>query len=172
MLSHYEKGIREFVQACEAVLARIPMAEFVVVGGVDASLPHSIGSAEVEAWQDQGVVKFVGTIKDVRPWLEWCSVFVLPSYREGTPRSVLEAMATGRAVITSDAPGCRETVEDRVNGYLVEPRNVESLADAMCRLGNDSEAIERFGLAGRRIAEEKYDVHKVNATILRTMEFQ
>ena len=117
-------------------------------------------------------MKFVGTIKDVRPWLDWCSVFVLPSYREGTPRSVLEAMATGRAVITSDAPGCRETVDDGVNGYLVEPRNAASLADAMLRLGNDPDAIERFGLAGRRIAEEKYDVHKVNATIMRTMEFQ
>lgn len=166
----YEKGLREFVAACRLVAERHPGCEFVVVGGHDASLPHAVSAEEVEAWKAEGVVRFVGSVKDVRSWLEWCSVLVLPSYREGTPRSVLEAMATGRAVVTTDAPGCRETVEDGVNGLLVEPRTVEPLADAMMRLAADPAAVARFAEAGRRIAEGKYDVHKVNAVLLQTME--
>lgn len=166
----YEKGLREFVAACRLVAERHPGCEFVVVGGHDPSLPHAVSTEEVETWKTEGVVRFVGAVKDVRSWLEWCSVLVLPSYREGTPRSVLEAMATGRAVITTDAPGCRETVEDGVNGLLVEPRTVEPLADAMMRLAADPAAVARFAEAGRHIAEDKYDVHKVNAVILQTME--
>lgn len=166
----YEKGLREFVAACRLVAERHPGCEFVVVGGHDASLPHAVPAEEVETWRAEGVVRFVGAVKDVRSWLEWCTVLVLPSYREGTPRSVLEAMATGRAVITTDAPGCRETVEDGVNGYLVEPRTVEPLADAMIRVAADPATVARFAKAGRRIAEDKYDVHKVNAVILKTME--
>ena len=166
----YEKGLREFVGACRLVAERHPGCEFVVLGGHDASLPHAVSAEEVETWKTEGVARFVGAVKDVRSWLEWCSVLVLPSYREGTPRSVLEAMATGRAVITTDAPGCRETVEDGVNGFLVEPRTVEPLADAMMRLAADPAAVARFAEAGRRIAEDKYDVHKVNAVLLKTME--
>lgn len=166
----YEKGLREFVAACRLVAERHPGCEFVVVGGHDPSLPHAVSAEEVEAWKTEGLVRFVGAVKDVRSWLAWCSVLVLPSYREGTPRSVLEAMATGRAVITTDAPGCRETVEDGVNGLLVEPRTVEPLADAMMRLAADPAAVARFAQAGRHIAEDKYDVHKVNAVILQTME--
>lgn len=166
----HEKGLREFVAACRLVAARHPGCEFVVVGGHDPSLPHSVPGDELEGWKAEGIVRFVGAVKDVRSWLEWCSVLVLPSYREGTPRSVLEAMATGRAIITTDAPGCRETTVDGVNGYLVEPRAVEPLAEAMLRLADDPGAIAGFATASRRIAEEKYDVHKVNETLLRTME--
>lgn len=166
----YEKGLREFVAACRLVSERHPGCEFVVVGGHDGSLPHAVSAKEIEAWKAEGLVRFAGEVKDVRNWLQWCSVLVLPSYREGTPRSVLEAMATGRAVVTTDAPGCRETVEDGVNGLLVEPRTVGPLADAMARLAADPAAVARFAKAGRRIAEDRYDVHKVNAVLLQTME--
>jgi len=165
----YEKGLREFVAACRLVAAKHPGCEFVVVGGHDASLPHSVSASEVAAWKAEGLVQFVGPVKDVHSWLEWCSVLVLPSYREGTPRSVLEAMATGRAIITTDAPGCRETTVDGVNGYLVEPRAIESLADAMLRLAESPGIVARFAEASRGIVEEKYDVRKVNVTLLRTM---
>ena len=166
----FEKGLREFVEACRIVEARHPGCEFVVVGGHDPSLPHAVAAEELEAWRAEGTVRFVGSVKDVRSWLEWCSVLVLPSYREGTPRSVLEAMAIGRAIITTDAPGCRETVMDGVNGYLVPPRSVEPLAEAMLRLAGDSSLVVKFASAGRRFAEDKYDVHKVNAVILQAME--
>jgi len=166
----YEKGLREFVAACRLVASKHPGCEFVVVGGHDASLPHSVSLSEVEAWKAEGLVQFVGPVKDVRSWLEWCSVLVLPSYREGTPRSVLEAMATGRAIITTEAPGCRETTVDGVNGYLVEPRTVEPLAEAMLRLAERPGIVARFAEASRGIVEEKYDVHKVNQILLRTME--
>jgi glycosyltransferase involved in cell wall biosynthesis len=166
----HEKGLHEFVAACRLVAARHPGCEFVVVGGHDPSLPHSVAGDELAGWEAEGIVRFVGAVKDVRSWLEWCSVLVLPSYREGTPRSVLEAMSTGRAIITTDVPGCRETTVDGVNGYLVEPKAIEPLAGAMLRIGDDPETIARFATASRRIAEEKYDVHKVNEALLRTME--
>lgn len=105
----------------------------------------------------------------MRPVFEQCSVYVLPSYREGTPRTVLEAMAMGRAVITTDAPGCRETVTDGENGFLVPVGDAVALADAMQRLVDEPALAERMGERGRRVAEDKYDVRKVNARILQTI---
>lgn len=93
-------------------------------------------------------------------------MFVLPSYREGTPRAVLEAMSMGRAIITTDAPGCRETVINGKNGYLVEVQSVDSLVDAMKKFIEAPEIIESMGKASRTIAVEKYDVQKVNAFLL------
>jgi glycosyltransferase involved in cell wall biosynthesis len=111
-------------------------------------------------------IDFLGRLEDVRPALEACSVYVLPSYREGTPRSVLEALAVGRPVITTDAPGCRETVIEGENGLMVPPRDSEALYAAMLRLCDDRELRERMGKRSRRLAETKYDVREVNRTIL------
>ena len=97
-------------------------------------------------------------------------MFVLPSYREGTPRSVLEAMSVGRAIITSDAPGCRETVVNGDNGFLVPPKEVAPLAEAMERFLKAPELMERMGERSRKIAEEKYDVRKVNHVIMEAMK--
>lgn len=107
-----------------------------------------------------------GAVEDVRPALRACSVFVLPSYREGTPRSVLEAMSVGRAIVTTDAPGCRETVVDGENGFLVPPRNAKALYEAMLRFVEDPELASSMGVASRRIAEEKYDVRKINSRMV------
>jgi glycosyltransferase involved in cell wall biosynthesis len=96
-------------------------------------------------------------------------VYVLPSYREGTPRTVLEAMAMGRAVITTDAPGCRETVVDGDNGFLVPVKSVNALVAAMEKFIQEPDLARRMGQRGRALAEEKYDVHKVNAVMLREM---
>ena len=166
-----EKGISEFVAAARSVRARWPQARFVAVGPHDPSLPHALPEEQLAEWQDEGVVEFVGGVRDVQPWLAACSVFVLPSYREGTPRSVLEAMSVGRAIITSDAPGCRETVEDGVNGFLVPPREVEPLSVAMRHFLEEPELVEQMATESRRIAEEKYDVRKVNEVILKAMGF-
>ena len=119
-----------------------------------------------------GWVNFSGLLEDVRPAIADCSVYVLPSYREGTPRTVLEAMAMGRPIITTDAPGCRETVIDGDNGFLVPVKSVDALVEAMQRFIDDPGLAARMGKRSREIAEEKYDVHKVNAVMLREMGFE
>lgn len=164
-----EKGIAEFVEAARLVKRDWPEARFVAVGPHDQNLPHSVLAEDIERWRNEGDVEFVGGVKDVRPWLEECSVFVLPSYREGTPRSVLEAMSIGRPVITTDAPGCRETVTDGVNGFLVSPRQPAPLADAMRRFLAEPGLIPRFAERSRVIAEDKFEVGKVNDVILGAM---
>ena len=108
-------------------------------------------------------------VADVRAAIADCAVYVLPSYREGTPRTVLEAMAMGRAIVTTDAPGCRETVVDGENGLLVPVRDVDALAAALTRFIDDPALAARMGAASRRRAVEKYDVHKVNAAMLEEM---
>jgi glycosyltransferase involved in cell wall biosynthesis len=162
------KGVNEYVEAARIVRRSCPTAHFALVGWFDDH-PTAIGKAQVQSWQAEGLINYVGPVDDVRPHLAQCSVYVLPSYREGTPRTVLEAMATARAVITTDVPGCRETVSDGVNGILVPPRDAESLAAAMLRLARDAPLARQMGIAGRRIAEEKYDVRLVTRATLDAM---
>lgn len=165
-----EKGVAEYCEAASVVKADFPEARFVLVGPHDHSLPHACSSDDLARWKAEGAVEFVGGVKDVRPWIEECSVFVLPSYREGTPRSVLEAMSMGRAIITSDAPGCRETVEEGVNGFLVAPRQSRPLAEAMRRFLEEPSRVVRMGESSRHLVERHYDVRKVNKVILDAME--
>ena len=164
-----EKGIYEYVEAAGKVKTDYPQTVFKMIGWDLGSSPSSIGREGLEEWRNEGFVEILGETKDVRPFIEDCSVYVLPSYREGTPRTVLEAMAMGRAVITSDAPGCRETVEDGVNGFLVPVQDADALAEAMIRFIEEPGLVKDMGRESRRLAEEKYDVHKVNAEINRTM---
>lgn len=131
--------------------------------------PDSIQLAELDAWVQAGTLEYLGRMEDVRPAIAACSVYVLPSYREGTPRTVLEAMAMGRPIITTDAPGCRETVIDGENGFLVPVKSVDALVEAMERFINEPDLAARMGKRSREIAEEKYDVHKVNAVMIREM---
>lgn len=163
-----DKGIREYVQAAKLVKQQYPEAQFDLVGGLDTN-PTSISQAELDQWIAAGTINFLGRLSDVRPAIAECSVYVLPSYREGTPRTVLEAMAMGRAVITTDAPGCRETVVDGDNGFLVPIKDADALAQAMLRFIEQPELIAQMGQRSRSIAEEKYDVHKVNAQMLEGM---
>ena len=114
---------------------------------------------------DAGVLEWHGHVP-VQPWLAQTSVYVLPSYREGVPVSTQEAMATGRAVITTDVPGCRQTVDEGVNGFLVPVRNPQALAQAMCKFIEQPELIAPMGQASRRLAEQRFDVHKVNARLV------
>lgn len=163
-----DKGVREYAQAAARIRARRPDIVFSLVGWIDDN-PDAIKQAELDVWTGQGTLNYLGRLADVRPAIAACSVYVLPSYREGTPRTVLEAMAMGRAVITTDAPGCRETVIDGVNGWLVPVRSAEALTVAMERFLEDPMLAERMGSQSREIAETKYDVHKVNAVMLREM---
>lgn len=163
-----DKGIVEYVQASARLKKRYPQARFLLVGWFD-SHPTAIQSDEVDMWQQKMGIEYLGSTDDVRLVMSKSSVYVLPSYREGTPRTVLEAMAMARPLITTDAPGCRETVEDGFNGLLVPVGDDSLLESAMEKLLNDRFLREMMGNNGRKLAEQKYDVHKVNHRLLETM---
>jgi glycosyltransferase involved in cell wall biosynthesis len=163
-----DKGVREYAHAARLLKSSHPQAKCALVGWIDSN-PNAISQAELDGWVAEGSIEFLGRLSDVRPAIEACNVFVLPSYREGTPRTVLEAMAMGRAVITTDAPGCRETVVDGKNGFLVPVKSINELYLTMIRYINDPSLASCMGKHGRQMAEEKYDVHKVNAAMLKEM---
>ncbi len=164
-----DKGIREYVAAARLVRATYPLAEFHLVGWLDKGNPAGISEEELQSWEDEGVLRYHGQLDDVRPVIAASSVYVLPSYREGTPRTVLEAMAMGRPVVTTDAPGCRETVRDGENGFLVPVKEVEGLAEAMMRFVEDPSLIATMGNRSREVAEQKYDAYEVSNVVIRTM---
>lgn len=163
-----DKGVREYAQAAMQLKTKKPTVVFQLAGWIDEN-PNAIARQELDAWVSSGAIEYLGKLDDVRPALAECSVFVLPSYREGTPRSVLEAMATGRAIITTDAPGCRETVKQGVNGFLVPIKNSQALADAMQICIDQPELVARMAQSSLQIAVEKYDVNKVNKHMLSEM---
>ncbi len=159
-----DKGVREYAAASASLKARYPQASFQLAGWLDSS-PDSVSADELAGWVAGGL-EYLGHIDDVRPALAAASCYVLPSYREGTPRTVLEALATGRAVVTTDVPGCRETVIAGQNGYLVPARNAQALAGAMERLIVDPGLAVSLGAASLRLAAEKYEVHAVNRQMI------
>jgi len=160
-----DKGVREYGEAARRLKQDFPHVPVSLVGYLD-SAPDGISQAQLDAIVAGGVA-YIGVLHEVRPAFAAHSIYVLPSYREGTPRSVLEALSMGRPVITTDAPGCRETVVPGVNGLLVPPRNAGALYEAMAELVRNPERLPAMGQASRRIAEEKYDVRKVNEDLLR-----
>lgn len=164
-----DKGVREYVAAAKIVRKQYPTIKFGLVGSIDDN-PDAISGPELEEMQKAGDVDFYGYLKDVKDAIAESSVYVLPSYREGTPRSVLEAMAMGRPIITTDVPGCRETVINGENGFLVSVKSVEQLVSAMMRFIDSPGLIETMGKRSRQIVVEKYDVHKINSIMLREMD--
>lgn len=163
-----DKGITEYVAAARILRRTYPEARFLLLGGLDDNLA-AIAREEVESWVAEGLIEWPGHVQ-VRPWLNQAHIFVLPSYREGLPRSTQEAMAMGRPVVTTDVPGCRETVIDGLNGFLVPTQNPESLASAMQRFLDNPELIESMGQESRRLAEERFDVHAQNRKLLGLMD--
>jgi len=154
-----EKGIYEYMEAAQMVKQIHPEVRFLLVGGVDDN-PGSVPDAYIRSMVSKGILEWPGEVNNVQDYLRESSVFVLPSYREGVPRSIQEAMALGRPIITTNVVGCRETVEDGVNGFLVPPRDVNALVDAMTRFIENPELITRMGKQSRRLAEERFDVSK------------
>lgn len=163
-----DKGIREYAQAAQIVKARYPDTIFQLLGPEDPS-PDGIPMADVQHWHQQGLLQYLGSTDDVRLYLQNCHVYVLPSYHEGMPRTVLEAMSIGRPILTTDVPGCRETVISGENGYLVPKANAKVLADRMIWFIENRDQWQRMGDRSRELAEEKYDVHKVNAQLMEIM---
>jgi glycosyltransferase involved in cell wall biosynthesis len=158
------KGLEEYAEAAARVRGIIPEARFLLAGMLDTG-PDAVSREQLDRWIGSGI-EYLGHLDDVRPAIARASVFVLPSWREGTPRTVLEAMGMGRPIITTDAPGCRETTVDGLNGLLVPVRDAGALADAMIRLGRDGALRTVWGAESRRIAEQKYAVDKVNQSLI------
>ncbi len=166
-----EKGIREFCEAAKQVKSTYPEAKFSIVRPEDPS-PDGIPIEEIESWHKSGTVCYHGATSDVRPFLNDCHIYTLPSYHEGMPRTVLEAMAMGRPILTTDVVGCRETVEQGVNGFLVPNADSDALAERMIWFIENRDQWQAMGDASRKIVEDKFDVHKVNAEMLRIMGIQ
>ena len=162
-----EKGLREYAEAAKIVKNKFPDVEFNLIGPEDSS-PDAILLNEVDTWSDY--INYKGSTDDVRPYIKDSHVYVLPSYHEGLPRSTLEAMSMGRPVLTTNAVGCKETVEEGVNGFKVPVKSSEALAKKMIWFIENSDQIERMGIESREMAEDKFDVHKVNEEMLKIME--
>lgn len=156
-------GVLDFCEAARRLKARAPRAEFLLAGPV-ADSATAIGADLLRPYA--GAVTFLGALADVRPTLAKCHVFVYPSHGEGMPRAILEALAVGRPVITTSAPGCRETVDDCVNGMLVAPGNVAALEDAMARMLMRPDQLASMARASRLKAERHFGEHAVTAAWL------
>lgn len=165
----HSKGVMEYLEAAEMVKARYPHVRFILLGNIVTDMQDGISAEQIAPYTEKGIVELLGETDDVIRYYSECSVFVLPSYREGTPRSVLEAMAMGRPIITTDTQGCRETVVDSRNGYLVPVNDSVSVASAMERFIIHPELIESMGKKSLELCREKFEVSKVNAEMIRIM---
>jgi glycosyltransferase involved in cell wall biosynthesis len=163
-----EKGIREYALAAKMVKEQYPDAIFNLLGPEDPS-PDGVPLQEVQEWHGKGVVRYLGVSNDVRTDLAACHVFVLPSYHEGMPRTVLEAMSIGRPILTTSAPGCRETVVSGENGFMVPDRDADALAERMIWFIEHRDQWERMGKRSREMAEERFDVRIINRELMEIM---
>ena len=161
-----EKGIHDFIAAAKIVKQIYPEVQFTVLGEIDYSNPGALQQSELERLVSLNIINYPGQVDNVQKWIAASHVFVLPSYREGVPRSTQEAMAIGRAVITTDVPGCRETVIDGVNGFLIEKWNPQALAEKMIYFIEHPEDIKKMGYESYKIAQDKFDADKVNKRLI------
>jgi glycosyltransferase involved in cell wall biosynthesis len=163
------KGTHIFAQASQRLKAKGLNFEARLLGPTDLN-PDAISQEQLDEWIDEGTLQYLGSTDDVRPHLEKCCVMVLPSmYREGIPRSVLEAMSSGRAVITTDVPGCAHSIRDQKDGFIVKTGDVDALEEAMEKFIKNPKLIAQMGASGREHACRTFDVHKVNKLLLTTM---
>ena len=164
-----EKGIYELIQAIRLVKEKYPKARFTILGEIDHQNMGALKQSELDQLIEEDLFEYPGFVTNVKDWIAHSSVFVLPSYREGVPRSTQEAMAIGRPVITTDVPGCRETVIDGVNGFLVPRWDAGALANKMCYFIEHPNQINVMGLESVKIAQEKFDAEKSNLRLIELM---
>jgi glycosyltransferase involved in cell wall biosynthesis len=167
----WDKGVGEFVRAAAQIKAQYPHAEFALLGFLDVQNPSAVSRSQMDEWVAQGVVAYWGVSDDVRNEVARADVVVLPSfYREGTPRTLLEAAAMGKPIITTRAVGCKDVVDDGVNGYLCEPKSADDLATAMHRLlGLSADERAEMGRQGRLKMEREFDERFVVDRYLHTI---
>ena len=159
------KGVIEYCDAARIVKQKYPDAVFNYLGA-----EGNIKVSDIQKYIDDGSINYLGTTKDIRPYLEECSVYVLPSYREGMPMSIMEAESVGRAIVATNVQGCKHTVNNEVNGYLVDKRNATQLANKIILLLENKDRIEEMAKASRALAEEKFDENKINEQILNVVD--
>lgn len=164
------KGVCEYLEAARIVKEMYPKVKFYLLGKYETNMQDAVKMEYVESFIKDGIVQRFEETDDVRPYYEKCSVYVLPSYREGTPRTVLEAMAMGRPIITTDTQGCRETVDDGKNGFLVPVKDRQAVADKMVWFIENQVQIGSMGKESIAIVKKKYDVTKVNKSMMMVME--
>lgn len=164
-----DKGIREYFEAAKIIKKQYPEVIFNLAGGLDEN-PTAISKDDLDVVVNAKVINYLGKLSDVRSAIVQSNIFVLPSYREGVPRSTLEAMSMGRSVITTNAPGCKETVVDNINGFLVDVQSVDALVSAMLKFIEHPELMNVMGLNSRNMAVDKYDVIKVNDHMITEMQ--
>ncbi len=161
----YSKGVVEYLEAAAKVKEKYPDVRFMLLGAVE-NIQDSLSLQELQPYIDKGIIEYFGETTDVTPYFAQTSVYVLPSYREGTPRTVLEAMSMARPIITTDVPGCRQTVVDGENGFLVPSKNSDAIAEKMIWFIENQDKIEPMGKKSYEICEEKFEVGKVNEKML------
>jgi glycosyltransferase involved in cell wall biosynthesis len=167
----WDKGVGEFVEAARSLHEKGLQVRFALSGRTDPGNPASIPDAQIEAWHDEGVIEWWGWSEDMAAILANVNIFCLPSYyREGLPTVIMEASASGRPVVTTDWPGCRDAVINGMTGLLVIAKDTTSLADAIRKLVTDPDLRQKMGVAGRALVEEKFSSIKILAQILSVYE--
>lgn len=155
----WDKGVGEFVESARQLKSRYPDVEFRLLGFLDVQNPSAVSRSEIERWESEGVISYLGSTDDVRPYYAEADCVVLPSYyREGVPRTLLEATAMECPIITTDTVGCRDAIEDGKTGFLCKPRNAQDLTEKMERMLNlPPEQRAAMGKAGRAKMEREFD---------------
>jgi len=167
----YDKGVVEYIEASKHIKNNGKIIEFQILGGVDAGHVRGIPKETVQDWVSSGLVNYLGTAKDVRPFIDKADCVVLPSYREGTPRTLLEAASMAKPLLATDVPGCNNVVEDNVNGYLCKAKNVDDLVSKMkMMLKSSDEQLAQFGANGRKMVKSRFDEKIVVAQYMATLE--
>ena len=164
-----EKGIREYIESAKSIKKKYYDVKFMLVGGEDPSL-DSIPVDHIKSLDSKNIIEYYGEVKDVRPYIQKCHIYVLPSYHEGMPRTVLEAMSMGRPIITTDVPGCRDTVENNKNGFIINSKNSNQLEEKMIWYIKNTDRWEEMGKQSRYIAKKFFDVNKINEQYYKIME--
>ena len=166
-----DKGVVEFLAAARVLTENHPEATFILLGGLDPGNPAALLPADIEKMIDGHRIRWVDEVADVRPFITAATVVVLPSYREGLPRTLLEATATGRPLIATDVPGCRAVVHPGKNGWLVNARDTQALVDAMREaLRTEAEKLGAMGRYGRALVEEKFAATLINDRYLEKIQ--
>lgn len=167
----YDKGVVEYVEATRQIQNNGKIVEFQILGGIDPGHVRGIPSENIDAWVEEGLVNYLGTAKDVRPYIEKADCIVLPSYREGTPRTLLEAASMEKPLLATDVPGCNNVVEDNINGYLCKAKDIDDLASKMKQMVKTSdEQLLKFGQNGRSMVKSRFDEKIVIQKYLETLD--
>jgi glycosyltransferase involved in cell wall biosynthesis len=156
-----DKGVIEFVDAARVLRVSAPKWRFILAGAADYYNPSSVSREQIEVWQDEGIVEWLGHVEDIAPWFHQASIVCLPSYREGMPKALLEAAAAGCAVVTTDTTGCREAIIPGETGDLVPVRDSATLTSTLLALMCDRPRRERYGYGGRKLAVERFGIDAV-----------